>query len=298
MNQFIGVASVLYIGGLANGAPLTSAQGSLNSAATLVGGSFTGCLFNVIFNEVVLDFTTQLNPSSGVGLPGTGCLVDVEPGVSFIGGGFLQLSPLNISSDAIFTISLSFRTTKPTGVLLFAYGSNSHILLELINSSLSLRVKGSNTNEQSLLSNQQLCNGQWHQVQIYRESDGVILNVDGQSIGVAVNNLNLGALSSTFLGGVQSAAQMALTAIIGGTVEEYSGCMRALSINNAMVDMYGSRENLELVRYGGCGNNTSNTALVCSMGDNELNVGATTSHDDSQLNPFTGKLGSICQLHY
>ncbi len=289
VNQFIGVASVLYVGGLADGAPLSSAQGSSNPSATLIGGSFTGCLFNVMFNAATLDFSTQLNPSSGVGLPGTGCLVDTEPGVSFIGGGYLQLSPLNISSNTIFTISLSFRTTKPTGVLLFAYGSNSHVLLEVINSSVSLRVKGSNTNEQSLLSNQQVCNGQWHQVEIYRESDGVILNVDGQAKGVAVNNLNLGALSSTFLGGVQPTAQGTFTTITGRMVDEYSGCMRALSVNNAVVDMYGSRESLELVRYGGCGNSTSNTALACSTGDSELNVGVTTSRDDSQLDPFTGE---------
>ena len=285
--SFLGVPSVVYVGGLAEGAPFTFVEGSPNPAATLNGGSFTGCLFRPTFNGMELNFDTQLNPSSAVGLATAGCPINLESGVTFIGGGFLQLSPVSLPSGTNFVLSLDFRTTGQSGLLIFAYGTNSHLILELINATLFLRVKGSNTNEHILQSSSQTCNGLWHRIQAFRESDGIILNIDGQSTAAPVNNLNLSSLSSMFLGGAHSMAQEAFAAVTGRAVNGFSGCMRRLNLNNVMINMYGTRETSELVRFGGC-ENSSEMLQACS-GDIEVNVGLTTSHVDSQLSQFTGE---------
>ena len=293
-DQFIGAPSVFYIGGLPNGTPLSSSMGTLNPNATLTGASFTGCLFRVVFNEDELDFSTQINQNSGVGPAAGGCPIDLERGVSFVGGGYLQLSPLTFSPGSNFALSLNFRTTDPSGILLFAYGDSSHILLELRNSSLVLRVKGNNTAEHILTSSTsgQLCDRQWHQLQVSRESDAVLMFVDGQSSAAGVNDLNLALTSSTFLGGIPSSALNMFMTLTGRGQVEFSGCLRGFIVNGEMVDMYGSRENSWLVRYGGCENSTrtADSSPECVRADIESNTGLSTSYVDGQLAPFTGEL--------
>lgn len=297
-DSFVGAPNVLYIGGIAKGAPNTTTNDNLGNSNTIVNGqSFSGCLFGVTFtgesgSMSKADFSTQLNPNNGIGLARGGCPVDISPGVAFPGGGYLQLSTLQLAQG--FSVRIMFRTTVPSGVLLFAYGDSNHILIELVNSTLRLHIKGSSTPEQVLVSSAgQLCDGQWHQVQVNTESDGVILTVESTTTSLGINNLNLDPTVGTFLGGTPTSMLTTFESLFEREPVHFSGCLRQLQVSGQVVDMFSDRQGSELVRYGSCASSTVLPSSVCSSQDELIDVGLSTTRIDTPSAPFTGE-GAAC----
>lgn len=289
-NRFLGEPTAVYFGGIPSNAPKMSQFGHLNSNATIDGYSYIGCLFGAKVSTTVIDLSSQLDSNREAA--GIGCPLRLDSGVSFIGGGHIETAGIASPGANSFSLSLSFRTISRSGLLLFLYSQgndSSYLSLHLSNSNIVLSIKNSATGNvitvttSTLSFPQPLCNGQWHTISITKESDGVILEVDALSVSKAFPSLRLDLTSSLYLGGLP----------IGSEALQYSpmayytftGCMRSLQYNDAMVNMnaYISQKH---VRYFGCEYSSSMTS--CQQESVGLISQAATVFNDTTVNPFTG----------
>lgn len=297
-NIIIGTLSKFYVGGLADDAPLSTVSANNPANATLEGQNFAGCLFDVQFGA---DFSSLLDENSGVGSNETGCLVNVETGVSFLGGGYISV-PYTVQS--IFTISFNFRTSYPSGILLFHYGSSSHLLLSLEESHLVLRVKGTGIGDFLLTSNditlsRNVCDGLWHFIEIIKESDGIVLRVDGLSTSNSAAGLTFDASSVLYVGGIplSSAAEKTFNNRLASAVESFSGCLKYLELNSTTIDLKRDNEVSEHARFDGCDNSTDENILTCYKETQRTDVELATDHVDTSVMPFTGWEQGVCVFY-
>ncbi len=307
-DNFIGTPSVLYIGGLHNEAALTTIAGNLNDNATLNGHSFAGCLFGIKFNGNNLNLSTILNPNPGIGSSNKGCPIEQEYGISFLGGGYLSMPYLPPTTEP-FSFSIWFRTTRSSGLIFFAYGSDSHIVVMLQDSDLVVKVKGVNSSEITLSSAQvslqsSLCNGQWYKLDVSKEVDGLLVTIDDQSISTSIqNSLNINTTSNFYTGGVPVSSEvwntyynLFLTYPVG-----FSGCMRNLMIDDTSINLHQDfGDSLEHVRFDGCDSSpVAEGSQTCNQDVTSFDNNLETSFIDSGLTPFTGndellKLQPLC----
>ena len=297
-DTFVGNPNVLYIGGLANDAPLTTVLGNLNPNATLNGHRYSGCLFAVKFGnpEVELNFTTILNSNPGVGYPNYGCPINQEVGVSFLGGGYVSM-PYDAPETKSFSMSLWFRTTYPSGLLMFSYSSDSHIIVNLYESNLVVRIQGIDSIEivlssASLPLSGELCNGQWHQFEMFKESDGIIVNINDQSLSAAIESLNISTSSNLFLGGVPVASEVwfAYKSITSKYPSGFSGCTRSFKMNNEIVELQEDfGDTLEHVRFDGCDVSPVDENMLCQQEVLKVSTGLERAFTDFSVIPFAGK---------
>ena len=292
-DHFIGAPDVLYIGGLENDAALTTITGDSNVNATLNGYSFAGCLFGVKFNENYLNFSTLINPNPGVGSSSKGCPIEREYGMSFIGGGYLSMPYIPPTTDP-FSFSVWFRTTRSSSLLFFAYGSDSYIAVMLQDSDLVVRIKGVNSNEItakiSLQSN--LCNGQWYNLAMSKESDGFLVTIANQSISNSIdNNININTTSNFYIGGVpvSSEAWNAYYNLFLTYPIAFSGCMRNFIMDGISINLHQDfGDSLQHVRFDGCDSSSLEDSQLCSQDMTSFNTNLETMFTDSGLTPFTG----------
>ena len=290
-NSIIGALNKLSIGGLADDAVLNTVSANNPSNATLIGHNFAGCLFNIQLKDSTLNFSTLLNDNSGVGSSETGCLVNLETGVFFLGGGYIAM-PCTATQK---TISLNFKTSYPSGILLFHYGNNSHLLLSFEDSNLVLRVKGSGMDELLLTYNditfsRDLCDGLWHYIEIIMKDDGIILQVDGQSTSNPVTNITFDTSSMLYLGGIplSSTTEENFNVRFTVPVEGFSGCFKNLEINSIIMDLKKDHETSELVRFDGCDNSTDQNLQTCYKEAKVIDTELATKYIDIAVESFTG----------
>ena len=293
VDKFIGEPVMFYIGGLADGSSLTTISGHLNPNATLNGKNYSGCLFGVKVTDVDLDFSSQLNPSVDVGSPSSGCPLNVEPGISFIGGGYLT-APFTPPGSVSFSMSIRFKSKSPSGLLFFAYGNDSYFIVSLKDSDLTVRIKGTNTDETTMSTSglslpTQLCNGQWHHLQIFKESDGIIMQVDTQSTSKSFDSLNLMTMSDLFVSGVptNSEAQFTYHDITSDSPDSFSGCIRDFQYNSELIDLASTYSSQKHVRFYGC-ENTSVSTPSCIQMTRYFSTDLATTYTDTTIQPFTG----------
>ena len=293
----VATANLLYIGGVGDSVALNTVNGESNPNATLNGYSFAGCMFGLAIKGVPLNFSEQVNPNPGVGMPGLGCPRQLERGVAFLGGGYLSL-PLTVQPSSQFSISLWLRTTAKSGLLLYISGNDSYLIIELVNSEIIARVKEKGSTELLLTSTftGSPCNGQWHRFEFQKLADAFVLMFDEESVAAEGSNLEVDLSSPIFLGGLSFNGMTSYVDYFGTSPKPFSGCLRQLAQDGVTLDMFEENTGFQLVRFDGCDNSTVPSSLCVSEEEN-FSVGLSTQYHDINLPPFTGKPAfSICPL--
>ena len=276
--------AVHYVGGIPSDAPLQTLNGDLNPSATLSGGAYAGCLFDVVFNGEAFDFTSDF---PGVGVPGQGCPVDLVTTAQLLGGGYFSLEANTITGNR-FNISFRFRTTHSDGLLFFMYANDDTALgIELSDSNLHVVLSG--IHEYTMVG-ELLCDGEWHSVMIAQDVQMLSLSVNDEISDVYVlPSSSISFSSRIFFGGVpldSTAFDLAQDAGLN-TYAPFSGCIRMpeplLYVASQPVAGYVAAS--ELVNFDGCGD-TPGTS--CTAPWTEIDTEMDRSITNSGLTPFSG----------
>ena len=290
-DQVISSNQVLYVGGIPTDVPRVTVGGASIPNATLDGRSFAGCLFGVVLNGHQLDFTTQSPPNSGVGSAASGCPIQLDFGVSFLGGGFLAL-PEDTISNSSFTFSFDIRTTDTDGLILFVYSEDAAVSLgiEIRESVLYILVSDGNSRTEAPVGAAGICDGLWHALVVEQSGSELSFSLDGAGETVALSRSDLVLSSAVYMGGVPFGSSVFSSARDAGlnVYAPFSGCTRS---DSSSLIVGGFSQTLrpsssEFVRFDGCGNSPGTT---CSAPWTSLDVGLETTYTDEGLNPFTGE---------
>lgn len=290
-DQVISSRQVLHVGGIPEGIPRSSLQGLGNPSSTLEGLSYAGCLFGVTINNQPLDFdgsSTDLGDGQIQDIPG--CPIELVPGWSFLGGGYLAF-PENTLDSTSFSWSVSIRTTHREGVVLFAYATDgSSIAVELRASILRLLLVGAGSTETLVIGDNSTCDGLWHTILVDRSQDEVFASVDGNGGSLFLPTSNTTFSSRVFLGGVPMGS-VAYDIARGAGVNVYapfSGCTRngGLIVGGVSVSML-TPSSQRFVRFDGCPSAPSSPA-ACEDPWISLAAGTSMQLTDMGLGPWTG----------
>lgn len=295
-DQVISSRQVLYIGGIPDSVPLSTTLGlSTTPNSILEGRNFAGCLFGVTLNNQLLDFSLGESMGNEV-IPGvSGCPIELEPGWSFLGGGFLSFPPGTISSNR-FSWSFNIRTTHSEGLVLLALtppssSSNDSALAVEVRGSLLYLVLSSQGSTQREFVNASICDGQWHTVLVDQSLDEVFVSVDGRGISLFLPSPNIVFSSDLFCGGVpmETVAYDAARSAGVNVYAPFSGCARPRPQQFLVGGVAISPEPSAhyLVRFDGCHSRGGGPAC----GDPWVTLPSVveTEFTDTELRPWTGE---------
>lgn len=295
-SQVISSNQNLYIGGIPNGAPRATLSGSAQVNATLSGLSFAGCIHRLLLNQEELNISAQSSPSAAVGRPSQGCPVDLERGVSFVGGGFMYFP--DILSSSVFSLSFEVRTMQNSGLILFAYGSEgnatSALGLSVEESFLTTVVSAEDVQMVSVINSIPLCDGQWHSIAISQNGDELSVTVDFITDVLTLPSTGVTFSAGVYLGGVElDTTAYSLAVEIGLSVETpLSGCLRysstSLTVDSAVTPLVSAEASF--VRFDGCG---SSVTGECGAPWVELDAGQALETTDRGLTAFSGESFSV-----
>ena len=286
--ESVGISTVIgyvthHVGGLPSDATLQTTNADADSQAVLSGQNFTGCLHNVVFNEVTMDFSVGF---PGVGSPDEGCPVDLVPTMQLLGGGYFSLAK-DIVNGSSFNISFWFRTTHSDGLLFFmSANSETRCSIELSNSNLHVILADM---EAMVLSKP--CDGEWHSILIRQEDTLLFITIDEElSESYTLPNAEVEISSSRiYFGGIPSDSADFYTAQDAGvnTYTPFSGCIRLpepfVHVNNQPA--LGTIAKSEFVNFDGCG---STVSTECVPSWHDLDARAERGFTDTYLTPFSG----------
>ena len=275
---------VHYIGGIPPDAPLQTLNGGVDSSSILSGQSFAGCLYNVIINDITLDFSTGF---PGVGGPDQGCPIDIVPTAQLLGGGYFALEDDIITGNR-FNISFQFRTTHTDGLLFSLSVENSFMFgIELRSSSIHfVLLEDSPT---ILETPDQPCGGEWHHITISQEEQNFMLTVDATSRSFTLTGPAVTASSRVFFGGIpRDSDEFELAQNAGlDPYTPFSGCIRLPEpfLYVASQPTTASIAESELVNFDGCSNAPG---ASCVAPWYELDAGSDRRVTDTGLTSFSG----------
>lgn len=293
LDQVISSSQVLHIGGIPPGVPQSTRAGLMSAASTLSGRIFTGCIFSVTLNGQPLDFSTSANIGEVIAdLPG--CSVGLEPGFSFLGGGYSSLVPNTISSSR-FSWTFDYRTSHNQGLVFFVYNTNrSAIGVEIRNSSLHLVLFSDGISQRRAVSSSMICSGQWHTILLDQSFNEVFLSNDGSGVSLFLPSSTTIFSSRVFFGGVPfGSAAYDLARMAGLNVDvPFSGCTRPRP-SGLLVDGVALSQNefrpagSRLVRFDGCYLPTA-SSTSCEAPWTSVLAGLNQMLNDTGLQPFSG----------
>ncbi len=289
-SQVLSSNLAVFIGGIQSQSPLASSNGGLNPNATLDGTNFAGCLFDVKLNSVEVDFSTQVDPQSGVGMGDLGCPINGVRQTQFLGGGYLQLGENTISSSR-FSLTFDFRTTDSSGLLLFGYdgSGNSSFGVEIRDSLVYLSTWIDDNSFEGLANLAPVCDGLWHTALLEQSGDELALVIDGSTASTTFPHSNIVFSSSLFFGGVPSSSLPSdIARTLGLDVyTPFSGCTRTntpyLFMDGIPVETV--RVCSEFVRFDQCGDSPG---ASCTAPWASIDAGEELVHNDIGLTPFSG----------
>uniref|UniRef100_A0A3P8VI31 Neurexin 2 n=1 Tax=Cynoglossus semilaevis TaxID=244447 RepID=A0A3P8VI31_CYNSE len=235
----LGSDDLFYIGGSQNTADLPGSP---------VSNNFMGCLKNVVYknNEFRLELS-RLAEQHDSRIAVHGDLVfrcekveALEPITFDTPSAFLTLPRWNAKRTG--AISFDFRTTEPSGLLLFSHGSlqgaqpdrkprADFFAMELLDGFLYLVMDMGSGSIKTKASNNQLSDGEWYHVDLHRNGRNGFISVNSQSFPFSANEGSeiLDLDGDMYLGGLPEARQALVlppevwTASLG---LGYVGCVR------------------------------------------------------------------------
>lgn len=277
LDQIIGRLSAIHVGGV----PTDFSAPGVN------GSTFAGCIRSLTYNGIQLDFSQRDSlAEDDLSISESGCLVEVEDSVHFLGGGWLATRSLFGSPDPLvqFSLEMDFRTTDSTGVIFSAAGDTATMEVTLTNQTLALTViqNGSMQQSTAFLT---ICDGRWFTLSIVMQSTilrAIIMgpNAEAESelfrpdLSVSSILLNQG----TYIGGsprVRLALGMAVKRVI---------------FNSRVVDLRNSADSSHLVDLAW--SPVGGDVPVCDAGVASF-LTTDTSYEDNNTDPFTSE-GCVC----
>ena len=293
LDEVITSRQVLYIGGIPDNIPRSTQVGLMSPLSTLEAERFAGCIFGVTLNGRALDFNTGTTIGEIIAdLPG--CAVNLEPGFSLLGGGYVSLSA-NLISTSRFSWTLDYRTTHSEGLLFFVYNSNGSALgINIQNSSLYLVLHNKGITQRREIAGDNVCSGQWNTLLIDQSFNEVFLALNGNGGSLSLPSTEVVFSSSVFFGGVPSgtaAYDLAMAAGMSVTVP-FSGCIRyrfpGLLVNGLQVPRESIQVAASRLRFVGCYTTAASTPSACSQPFTAIPAGTNQMLNDTGLQPFSG----------
>lgn len=293
-DQVISSQQELHIGGIPSGVPRSSALGLQAELSTLRGRNYAGCLFGLTLNGQSVDFDESVDVGDSVITDIPGCSIELEPGLSFLGGGFLSYPPNTLSSNS-FSWRFDVRTTHSQGLVFFAHAANqSSIAVEVSDSLVHLVVSSGGSTQRVSVGDNSTCDGEWHGLLLDQSLDEIFISVDGIGRSLFLQATDIVFSSDIYFGGIPTGT-LAYNIARDVGVNVYaplSGCVRPLTSQlvvggvTSLVEIEPSSQ--YLVRFDGCPTGSTGNPS-CSEPWMSLSAGASTEFDDSSLQPWTGK---------
>uniref|UniRef100_A0A6Q2WY45 Laminin, alpha 1 n=1 Tax=Esox lucius TaxID=8010 RepID=A0A6Q2WY45_ESOLU len=163
------VEKKLYLGGL----PHTYTARKIGN----VTHSLASCIQNVMLNSVKLNTESPMSEHSTAH-----CFTAAQDGTFFNGSGYAALNGYKVGSDV--TVSLTFRSTAPDGVLLGVSSAKVDAIgLELANGQAVFHVNnGAGRVSARSRPGWWLCDGRWHTMLAKKTKNALSLTVDGVTV--------------------------------------------------------------------------------------------------------------------
>ncbi|CAK9806681.1 Laminin subunit alpha-1 [Anthophora quadrimaculata] len=229
----IGLASMMYIGGLPESGTLIPEQ------VVVKLETLKGCIRGLRINGNVYDMVGSTSRAYQVGQ----CFPNVESGAYFQDEAY-AIYKRNFELGAVLELQLEFRTSELSGVLLSitAPGNSPSLSLELNNGKVIMSGDLGDNNplyvEQRFTSPYTICDNQWHRIQAVYNDEELALKVDemDQKYGLPAN-VNYHIMDSTvsgplYIGGLPASAPKG-TLI---TRDHFNGCIRNVMIGGERRD--------------------------------------------------------------
>lgn len=294
-DQVISSRQTLHVGGIPGGLPRSTLLGLQLDNSTLEGSNFAGCLFGLVLNGQFVDFSDSTQVGESVidnNIPG--CSLQLEPGLSFLGGGYLSF-PSSTLHSASFSWSFDIRSTHSEGLVFFVHdGVQSAIAVEVQQSLVYLIVLSNGVSQRRAGGGNAVCDGEWHTILIDQSLDEVFISVDGSGESLFLRSINTVFSSGVFFGGVPMGTLGYSIAQSAGVnlAAPFSGCVRPrvseVVVGGVPVSIPSPTSHY-LVRFDGCHSSTFfNSSASC--GDPWVSLPAATSTNllDTGLQPWSG----------
>ncbi|XP_022091610.1 protocadherin Fat 4-like isoform X2 [Acanthaster planci] len=144
------------------------------------------------------------------------------------------------------TISMSFRTGSPTGLLLLVESGDDFTTLRVINSTVQYHFGSSGQTKGSVSLAKNVANWKWHTINLYREGATITLEsgdqTESQRFNPIPHDFTALEVTSMSLGGTKTPV------VIDGTdVTAFSGCLENFKINGAALPLDGANDMFEAV---------------------------------------------------
>ncbi|KAG8442156.1 hypothetical protein GDO86_011091 [Hymenochirus boettgeri] len=214
------VEGKFYLGGL----PLDYTAKNIGN----VTHSIPACISNVMINN------KQLHKDNAIAIHAVKkCYALAQRGTYFDGTGYAALVKEGYKVRSDVNISLEFRTTSMTGVLLgISSAKVDAIGLEIVNGKVFFHVNngaGRITAVYTPNGSRQICDGKWHTVQANKIKHQIVLSVDGNSVQAESPNVQSTSADTNnpvYVGGYPAdVKQNCLT-----SQSSFSGCIRSMQI--------------------------------------------------------------------
>lgn len=292
-DQVISSRQALHVGGIPGDAPRSSILGLGSPDSTLEGRSFAGCLFGLTLNNQVVNFEVGTNLGDDLIQDIPGCPIDLEPGFSFLGGGYIGFPP-NILHNETFSWTFDIRTTHSMGVVFFAHAPDqSAVALELRASVLSLVLASGTSTQVMAIGDNSTCDGLWHSVLIDKSLGEVFASVDGIGGSLFLPSAEVIFSSSAFIGGMATDSEAYDIARRAGVnvYAPFSGCARSGGlVVGGVPSLALTPTSHPLVRLDGCYAGSSVSArTACEDPWVSLTAGTDMQLTDEDLGAWTGK---------
>ncbi|XP_076751939.1 wing blister [Xylocopa sonorina] len=229
----IGLASMMYIGGLPESGTLIPEQ------VVVKLETLKGCIRGLRINGNVYDMVGSTSKAYQVGQ----CFPNVESGAYFQDEAYATYKR-NFELGAVLELQLEFRTSELSGVLLSitAPGNSPSLSLELNNGKVIMSVDLGDNNpldvEQYFTNPYTICDNRWHRIQAVYNDEELALKVDemDQKYGLPAN-VNYHMMDSTvsgplYIGGLPASAPKGTLR----TRDYFNGCIRNVMIGGERRD--------------------------------------------------------------
>ncbi|KAH7713933.1 laminin-like protein K08C7.3 precursor [Aphelenchoides avenae] len=207
----------LYIGGLPTDLlPLSS------NILPGIKSEFGGCLREFKLNDKKFDDTAR---DHGV-VP---CSQYTEEGLYFGKEGGYAILQQEFMVGTAFAFEMEVKPRTKNSVLLYV-GVLEFVTLQILNGTIKFSVDSGEGTESVVYVppvENDICDGHWHQISLFKKNNLIMLNVDGKSnLRIMKTATETSTKDPLYLGGVPKDVKRRGL----GTVDPYVGCMRVLSV--------------------------------------------------------------------
>ena len=294
----IGQIAAIYIGGLPRDYVITRAD---SGSATIARFPFIGCVRDILFKNIPLDFKTYETKASVPPLSDH-CSVYLQDGIYFKGYGHVVLNQGVFNGGPNFRISFKLMTSLTDALILYCEGVDAHFIIFITDKILYLQYKQPAKDATKFTlstTSTNLCNNKHHEIVIENKARRLSATIDGGvAKTIATLTSDMAISSETYIGGVPKTVDSLVLKQFEIT-SHLSGCMRDLNIGSP-VNLQHSVKSYHNVEFNGCPSvaATQQNAKLChSPKVATVYDGPSKKTLSGYLNPFTEYLFRVSSYH-